>query len=135
MRYGPGGQERERFDLSEDFPAMDGYSGSARCDAGAGRYASTLAFSVESGRIRSLDWRSTVAPAGHSCQIASAEQRPMSGGLRAAVGGCSVTFRDLGDFIRVAAENCAAACGSQAYLEPVLVDRRGNCRLLAPEPR
>jgi hypothetical protein len=135
MRYGPGGQERERFDLSEDFPAMDGYSGSARCELGEGRYASTLAFAVESGRIRSLEWRSKVAPGGHSCDVTGAEQRPMSGGLRAAAGACNVTFRDLGDFVRVAADGCAALCGSQAYLEPVLVDRRGTCRLLAPEAR
>lgn len=135
MRYGPGGQERERFDFTEDFPAMDGYSGAARCEFGEGRYASTLAFAVEAGRIRALDWRSKVAPGGHSCEITGAEQRPMSGGLRAAAGACNVTFRDLGDFIRVAAEGCASACGSQAYLEPVLVDRRGTCRLLAPEPR
>lgn len=135
MRYGPGGQERERFDLSEDFPAMDGYSGAARCEPGDARYASSLAFAVEGGKVRSLEWRSQVAPSGHSCDISAVTQRPMAGGLRAIAGACSVTFRDLGDFVRVAAENCAAQCGSQAYLEPVLVDRRGNCRLLRPEAR
>jgi hypothetical protein len=135
MRYGPGGQERERFNLSEEFPAMDGYSGAARCEFAEGRYAATLAFSVEAGTVRALDWRSKVAPAGHSCEVSAVAQRPMAGGLRAIAGACSVTLRDLGDYIRVAAENCAAACGSQAYLEPVLVDRRGNCRLLRPEQR
>ena len=44
-----------------------------------------------------------------------------------------MTLRDLGDFVRVAAEDCAAMCGSQGYLEPVLVDRRGNCQLLRPQ--
>jgi len=69
MRYGPGGQERERFELSEEFPR------------------------------------------------------------------CSVTLREAGEFVRVAAENCAAQCGSEAYLEPLIVDRRGRCQLLHQEPK
>ncbi len=32
-------------------------------------------------------------------------------------------------------EGCAAMCGSQGYLEPLLVDRRGNCQLLRPQAR
>jgi len=66
-RYGPGGQERERFELSEEFPPLDGYSASVRCDAGDGRYASTLVYSVESGKLTDLRWRSRVAPGGHGC--------------------------------------------------------------------
>ena len=135
MRHGPGGQERERFDFSEDFPSLDGYSDSVRCEAGEGRYGSTLAFAVEAGKLKSLDWRSKVAPSEHVCAVSSFEQQAMKGGLRAVSGRCSVTFRDLGDFLRVSAENCGALCGSQAYFEPVLVDRRGNCRLLRPETR
>jgi hypothetical protein len=46
-----------------------------------------------------------------------------------------VVLRDLGDFVRVTAENCAAMCGPQAYLEPMLVDRRGNCQLLRPQSK
>lgn len=38
-------------------------------------------------------------------------------------------------FARVSAENCAELCGSQAYFEPVLVDRRGGCQLLRPHAR
>lgn len=134
-RYGPGGQERERFDFSEEFAPLDGYSGAARCEAREGRYSSTLAFSVESGKLRSLEWRSKVAPSEHACAIGAFTQQATKGGLRAVSGKCNVTFRDLGDFLRVSAENCSALCGSQAYLEPVLVDRRGNCRLLHPETR
>ena len=134
-RYGPGGQERERFEFNEEFPPLDGYSGAARCEAGEGRYSSTLAFSVESGKLRSLDWRSKVAPSEHACTLGSFEQQPMKGGLRAVSGKCSITFREVGDFLLVAAESCGALCGSQAYLEPVLVDRRGNCRLLLPQAR
>jgi hypothetical protein len=37
--------------------------------------------------------------------------------------------------VRVSAEHCAEFCGSQAYLEPVLVDRDGGCRLLRPQER
>ncbi len=33
------------------------------------------------------------------------------------------------------AQNCTELCGSQAYLEPMLIDRRGYCRLLRPEAR
>jgi hypothetical protein len=134
-RYGPGGQEREGFEFSEDFPSMDGYSGAARCEAGEGRYRSTLNFSIEAGKIKEFDWRSKVGPSDHVCTVSAVRQQAMKGGLRARSGACSITVRDLGDFLRVAAENCSALCGSLAYLEPVLLDRRGNCRLLRPETR
>ena len=57
------------------------------------------------------------------------------GGLRFLAGKCNVTLRDLGDYVKVAAESCTERCGSEAYLEPLLVDRRGQCRVLHPEPR
>jgi len=138
-RYGPGGQQRERFEFSESFPAMDGYGASTRCEIAEGRYASTLAYAVENGKLRSLEWRSKVAPDDHPCAIGGPErgleQRPFDGGLRFASGRCSVILRDLGDYVRVTAEDCAAMCGSQGYLEPVLVDRRGHCQLLRPQTR
>ena len=59
----------------------------------------------------------------------------MKGGLRLASGRCTVTLRDLGEYVKVSAENCTERCGSEAYLETVLVDRRGNCQLLRPRPR
>jgi hypothetical protein len=132
-RFGPNGQQRERFEFSESFPAMDGYSGSARCEMADGHYAATLAYSVEAGRLKNLEWRSRITPAGHPCTLVGLEQQPFSGGLRFGAGRCSVTLRDLGDYVRVTAEDCAAQCGSQGYLEPVLVDRRGNCQLLRPQ--
>ena len=131
-RYGPGGQQRERFEFSESFPPMDAYSATLRCEVAEGRYASTLALSVENGKLKGLDWRSTVAPGNHSCALHGLEQRPHNGGLRFASGRCSVLLRDLGEFVRVSAEDCAQMCGSQAYLEPLLVDRRGNCQLIRP---
>ena len=134
-RYGPGGQERERFELSEDFPSMEAYSGAVKCEVDEGSYRSSLALAVESGRIRSLDWRSRISPSEHNCTLASLAQQPMKGGLAAAAGRCRVTVRDLGDFLSVTAENCSAQCGSQAYLEPLLIDRRGECRLLHPVAR
>jgi hypothetical protein len=134
-RFGPGGQERERFELSEEFPSLEGYSASVRCDADEENYRSSISYTVEAGTLRALEWRSRVAPSDHSCTLAGLEQRPMAGGLAAQSGRCRVTLRDLGDFVRVAAENCSALCGSQAYLEPVLVDRRGACRLLHPVAR
>jgi len=135
MRYGPGGQERERFEFSEEFPSMDAYSAEVRCEAGEGRYSSTLNFSVDSGNLKSFEWRSRVEPGGHACALTGATQQAASGGLALAAGKCRVTLRDLGDYVKAAAEHCAALCGSQAYLEPLLIDRRGNCRLLRPEAR
>ncbi|MBC7802361.1 MAG: hypothetical protein H7Y16_00665 [Candidatus Parcubacteria bacterium] len=134
-RYGPGGQQRERFEFSENFPAMDGYSAAVRCETAEGRYAATLAYAVEAGKLKSLEWRSKVSPGEHPCSVAGLEQRPANGGLRFAAGRCNVTLRDLGDYVRVAAEGCAEMCGSQGYLEPVLVDRRGACQLIRPQAR
>jgi hypothetical protein len=115
---------------------MDAYSANLRCEVAEGRYAATLALSVENGRLKSLDWRSKVAPGEHSCALHGLEQRPeggeLRGGLRFAAGRCNVILRDLGEFVRVTAEDCAEMCGSQAYLEPLLVDRRGSCQLIRP---
>ena len=132
IRYGPGGQERERFEFSEEFPAMTGYSASVRCEAREGRYAASLAYAVEGGKLKALEWRSTVAPSGHSCNVTGVQQRAFSGGLQFASGKCTITLRDLGEYVRVVAENCFELCGSQAYLEPMLVERRGGCQLLRP---
>jgi hypothetical protein len=134
-RYGPEGQERERFEFSETFPSMETYNAGVRCEVSEGRYASTLALAVENGKLKSVDWRSKVSPGEHPCTVAGLEQRPQIGGLRFASGRCSVTLRNLGDYVRVTAEDCAAMCGSQGYLEPVLIDRRGNCQLLRPRTR
>ena len=134
-RYGPGGQERERFEFSESFPPMDGYGASVRCEISEAGYASTLAYAVEDGKLKSVDWRSKVAPGDHPCAVSGLEQIAHNDGLRFAAGSCSVTLRDLGDYVRVTAEGCAALCGSQGYLEPVLVDRRGNCQLLRQHSR
>ena len=146
-RFAPGGQERERFEFSEEFPSMEGYSASVRCEAGDARYASTLVFAVEGGRLkpRSLEWRSTLAASGHSCNIGAGDpfsqapaqgaQTSAHGALRFTSGKCSVTLRDLGDYVRATADDCAAFCGSQAYFEPVLVDKRGGCVLTTPRER
>ena len=134
-RFGPGGQERERFEFSEEFPSMQAYTGTVRCEAGDGRYGSLLRYAVEAGRIKSFEWRSKLAPGGHMCLIVDPAQQAMSGGLRLASGGCRVTLREVGERVKVAAESCEQVCGSEAYLEPLLVDRRGNCRLLRPEAK
>ncbi len=134
-RFGAGGQPRERFEFSESFPSMDGYGATMRCEMSEGPYASTLAYAIESGKLKSIEWRSKVSPGEHPCNLTGLEQRPQNGGLRFAAGRCSVTLRDLGEFVRVTAEGCAEMCGSQGYLEPVLVDRRGNCQLLRPQAR
>jgi hypothetical protein len=134
-RYAPGGQERERFEFGEQFPAMDAYSAQVRCDTAAGRYSATLAYAVEQGKLKSFEWRSRVAPSGHSCAVGDLAQAAYAGGLRFAAGRCKVTLRDLGEYVRVSAEDCAEQCGSQGYLEPVLVGRDGACQLLRPQPR
>jgi len=134
-RYAPGGQERERFEFSEQFPDMDAYSAAVHCDAQEAQYKSTLSYSIEAGRLQSFEWRSSVAPSGHRCSIGAFQQQSLKGGLRLSAGRCNVTLRELGDYVRVAAENCTEQCGSQAYLEPLLIDRRGHCRLLRGEAR
>jgi len=134
-RYGPGGQERERFEFSSDFPSMSGYSASLHCEARDAGYSARLAYVVDAGKLKSFEWRANVASSGHSCIVAAADQRDVKGGLQFAVGRCRIMLRDLGEYVRISAENCAEACGSQAYFEPMLVDRRGNCRLLRPETR
>jgi len=131
--HGPAGQQRERFEFSEKFPAMDAYAASVRCEVADGRYAATLAYAVEGGRLKSFDWRSKVSPGDHPWAVAGLEQQPHAGGLRFSAGKFSVTLRDLGDFVRVVAEGCGESCGSQGYLEPVLVDKRGNCHLMRPQ--
>ena len=132
-RYGPGGQQREQFEFSETFPAMDAYSANLRCEVEEGRYASTLALAVEGGKLKSLDWRSKVGD--QTCAVQGLEQRPHDGGLRFAAGRCSVTLRDLGELVRVTAEDCGAMCAPRAYLEPLFVDRRGSCQLIRPAQR
>jgi hypothetical protein len=134
-RYAPGGQERERFEFGESFPSMDAYSANVRCDSAEGRYAATLSYAIEKGRLKSLEWRSKVAPAGHSCAVGDLTQEAYGGGLRFAAGRCKVTLRDLGEYVRLVAEDCAEHCGSLGYLEPVLVDRGGACQLLRPYSR
>jgi len=134
-RFAPGGQERERFEFSEEFPSLDAYSANIRCEASDSAYASSLSLAVESGKLRSLEWSSKVAASGQACTLNGAEQQPFQGGLRFAAGRCSVTLRELGDYVRIAAEGCEEQCGSQAYFEPFLVDRRGNCRVMRPEVR
>jgi hypothetical protein len=134
-RYGPGGQLREQFEFNENFPSMDTYSAAVRCDTADGRYSATLAYAIEGGKLKGIEWRSKVSPGEHSCNVAGLEQRPANGGLRFAAGRCIITLRDLGEVVRIAAEDCAQMCGSQGYLEPVLIDRRGNCQLLRPQAR
>ena len=134
-RYGPGGQLREQFEFSESFAPMDGYSAAVRCETSEGRYSATLAYAIEGGKLKNIEWRSKVSPGEHPCNISGLEQRPYNGGLRFAAGRCSVTLRELGEFVRVAAEGCSQMCGSQGYLEPVLIDRRGSCQLLRPQSR
>ena len=134
-RYAPGGQERERFEFSEEFPAMESYNASVRCEAAEGQYSSALNLRVEGGKLQGFDWRSRLAQSGHACSVTSLQQQPMKGGLRFTSGKCNVTLRELGDYVRLAAENCSEQCGSQAYLEPLFIDRRGNCQLLRGESR
>jgi len=134
-RFGPEGQERERFEFSESFPSMETYSASVRCDVSEAGHESSLAVEVANGKLKSASWRSKVSPGEHLCAVAGLEQRPDEGGLRFVSGRCSVTLRNLGDYVRVLAENCSAMCSPQGALEPLLIDRRGNCQLLRPQPR
>jgi hypothetical protein len=76
--------------------------------------------------VNRFEWRSA------GCTLKGLEQEPFKGGLRLAAGRCSVTLRDIGGEVKVEAEDCGQVC---MPLEALLVDRRGNCRLLRAEPR
>jgi hypothetical protein len=121
-RYGPGGQEREHFEFSEDFPSMEAYSAKVRCEP-------VLAYEVDQGKVKSFAWRS------QGCALSGLEQQPMQGGLRLESQGCSVTLREVGEAVKIAAEGCSARCGGAPVPEPLVVDRRGSCRLLRAEVR
>jgi hypothetical protein len=123
-RYGAGGQERERFELSENFPSMQGYSAAVRCQADS----ASIAYNAEGGEMKNFEWRAA------SCTLSGLQQQAMSGGLRLASGRCAVTLRDLGEAVRVAAQNCEQLCGA-GVIEPLYVDRRGGCRAVRPEAR
>lgn len=124
-RFGSGGQRREEFDFREEFPALDRYSATVRCEAKDGRHQTRLALSVEKGALKGLEWRS-VDPDGQACALSAVEQRPMRGGLRFIAGGCGITLRDVGPFMALRAEHCAAHCD----MGTVFIDRRGHCELL-----
>jgi hypothetical protein len=128
-RYGPGGQKRERFEFSEEFPSMENYSARVRCEATEGRYRAHLSLAIEKGKLETLEWRS-VEPDGQSCMVVAPEQQPLRGGLRFVAGSCRLTLRDAGEFVALSAESCSAQCGPEARIEPLLIDRRGNCELL-----
>lgn len=128
-RFGPGGQKRDDFEFSEEFPALDNYSASVRCDAKAGRYQARLSLAVEKGALKGLDWR-TVEPGGQACTLSAREQRAMRGGLRFVSGVCRITLRDAGELLVLRAENCSAHCEAEAYPGWLFIDRRGNCELL-----
>ena len=128
-RYGTGGQLREEFEFSEAFALMEGYSASVRCEAKEGRYQARLNYKVTSGKLDAMEWRA-VEPGGQVCNVTGLTQEAMRGGLRFVAGSCRVTLRDLGDFVMLSAEGCNSQCGAEAYFEPVLIDRRGNCELL-----
>jgi hypothetical protein len=128
-RHGTGGQLREEFEFNEDFRGMEDYNAAVRCAAQEGRYQARLNYRVAKGKLEGFEWRA-VEPGGQACTVAGLTQETMRGGLRFSAGGCRVTLRDLGDFVVLGAEGCSAQCGPEAYLEPLLVDRRGNCELL-----
>lgn len=128
-RYAPGGQEREHFEFSEEFPSLERYSADVHCQLREAK----LDYSVADGRVQSFDWRA--GNGGQSCRASGLAQQPMKGGIRLASGGCRITLRDLGQGVRVSAEGCAEQCADPTKLEPLLVDRRGNCEPFQPRAR
>jgi hypothetical protein len=133
-RYGPGGQKREEFEFSEEFPSMEAYSGNVRCEAAEGRYQAKLAYAVSQGKLGEFEWRA-VEPGGQACTVVASGQQALRGGLRFVAGNCRVTLRDAGEFLALSAQGCEAQCGGEAHIEPLLIDRRGNCELLRLGPR
>ena len=132
-RFAPGGQERERFEFSEEFPSLDAYSASVHCRLQDGADRTSLDYEVIGGRVRSFEWRS--ASGAKACAVGGLEQQPMKGGIALAGAGCRVILRDLGDSLRVSAEGCSERCEAPAQLETLLVDRRGDCQPFRAQAR
>jgi hypothetical protein len=65
------------------------------------------------------------------CQEKS-ESRELIGkvGTRSALLILHTAQRADGEFVALSADNCAAHCAAEAHIEPLLIDRRGNCELL-----
>ncbi len=84
-RLGTGGQMREEFEFSEDFPGMEDYSARVRCEAKEGRYQARLNYRVAKGKLESFEWRA-VEPGGHSCTLTRLTQETVRGGLRFSTG-------------------------------------------------
>lgn len=152
MRYGPGGQVRERFKFSATFPSMAGYGTAVQCGASEGKYSAALAFVINTGRLRpgSLSWTSRDAESGDVCVLGGTAVRQVAHerGLRFQIkrnatnlGGaagdqdCTISVRDLGEVLRVSAAGCSAFCGARVRIEPILVDGANQCRLLRPIAR
>jgi hypothetical protein len=130
-RFAPGGQERERFEFSEEFPSLDAYSASVHCEIQDENVR--LDYTVTAGRVASFDWRA--GSGDKSCSLSGLAQQPMKGGIRLASGGCRVTLRELGDRLRLSAEGCDEQCEAPARLEPLLVNRRGDCEPFRSQAR
>jgi hypothetical protein len=134
-RFASGGQERERFEFSEEFPSLEAYTASVHCEVHEGAYRASLSYAIKAGKVQSFDWRAR-GESGGACSAAGLAQQPMKGGVDLAAQGCRVTLRDLREGVRVAAEGCSERCGGEpTELAPLLVDRRGECHLLRPQPR
>jgi hypothetical protein len=132
-RFASGGQERERFEFSEEFPSLEAYSGNVACELHDGAEETSLAYAVSGGRVQSFAWRT--ANGSGACALGDLAQQPAKGALELASGNCRVTLRDLGEHLRVSAQNCEQRCEAPAKLEPLLVDRRGNCQPFRPQAR
>lgn len=147
MRYGPGGQPRERFTFSATFPSMANYSAAVHCAVTEGDYSAALAFVFRKGRLRpgSLSWTSRDAVSGQVCVLGgtAVRQEADARGLRFRLGtratgtgaNCTISVHDLGEALRVSAAGCNAYCGAQARIEPIVVDGEDTCRLLRPITR
>jgi hypothetical protein len=105
-----------------------------RCEAAEGRYQAKLAYAVSQGKLGEFEWRA-VEPGGQACTVVASGQQALRGGLRFVAGNCRVTLRDAGEFLALSAQGCEAQCGGEAHIEPLLIDRRGNCELLRLGPR
>ena len=105
------------------------YSANVRCEAKRRALRRrALRYAIESGKLKSLEWRSKLAPGGQACtrRRAGSSSR-LRGGLRFVAGGCSVTLRDARRVRDASAPRTAPRCAArEAYLEPLLVDRRGT---------
>ena len=110
-RFAPGGQERERFEFSEEFPSMEAYSTNLRCEAADAHYVSSLQLAVKPASCsRSTGARSSrraATPATSPTCSSSPGRAACASARAAATSRCARSANTCASLRRTASSNAA----------------------------